>query len=222
MISPLIEIVPVPGPLDLDGVQGLVFTSANGVEQFAARSADRSLPAWCVGEMTAAAARRAGFAARSADGDVGDLAALVVAAQRAGRGRLPARARAACGGRPRRHGCAAAGVPARAAEIYDQAPRPLTAEARALLAAGGIDVLTFFSPRTARLFAAEARAPGGTFRARVAVSLSAGGRRGLRRARAGRARGSPRRRPATACWRRSAAAGRDRPGHRLVTPKRLA
>ena len=86
VVSPVLEIVPLPAPLDLDGLQGLIFTSANGVEQFAARSPDRSLPAWCVGAMTAAAARRAGFAARSADGDVGDLAALVVAGHRPGAG----------------------------------------------------------------------------------------------------------------------------------------
>ena len=61
VVSPILEIVPLPAPLDLDGLQGLIFTSANGVEQFAARSPDRSLPAWCVGEMTAAAARRAGL-----------------------------------------------------------------------------------------------------------------------------------------------------------------
>ena len=49
---------------------------------------------------------------------------------------------------------AAAGVPARAAAIYDQVPRPLTAEARDAARRGGIDVLALFSPRTARLFAA--------------------------------------------------------------------
>ena len=38
VISPLLEIVPLPAPLDLDGLQGLIFTSANGVEQFAART----------------------------------------------------------------------------------------------------------------------------------------------------------------------------------------
>ena len=171
VVSPVLEIVPLPAPLDLDGLQGLIFTSANGVEQFAARSPDRSLPAWCVGEMTAAAARRAGFAARSADGDVGDLAALVVAGHRPGAGDfLHLRGAHAAGDLTGR--LAAAGVPARAAAIYDQRPRPLTAEALALLAAGGMDVLTFFSPRTARLVAAAGHGAGWNLSRTVAVALS--------------------------------------------------
>ena len=82
VISPLLEIVPLPAPLDLADVQGLIFTSANGVEQFAARTPDRSLPAWCVGDDDRRrGAARAGFAARSADGDVADLAALIAEAR---------------------------------------------------------------------------------------------------------------------------------------------
>ena len=49
VVSPILEIVPVAAALDLDGLQGLIFTSANGVEQFAARTPERSLTAWCVG-----------------------------------------------------------------------------------------------------------------------------------------------------------------------------
>jgi uroporphyrinogen-III synthase len=172
VLAPLIEIVALPAPLDLERVQGLIFTSANGVEQFAARTPDRSLPAWCVGAMTAAAARQAGLAARSADGDVADLAALVAREHRPGAGDfLHLRGAHATGDLIGR--LTAAGVPARAAEIYDQAPRPLSEEARDLLARGRIDVLTFFSPRTARLFAAEAAGAGWDLSRTVAVSLSA-------------------------------------------------
>jgi uroporphyrinogen-III synthase len=156
--------------LDLDGLQGLVFTSANGVEQFAALSAERRLPAYCVGDMTAAAARRAGLTARSADGDVMALAALVAAAHRPGAGSfLHLRGRHAAGDLIGR--LAAAGVPARAAEIYDQAPRPLDPAAAGLLAAGRADVLAFFSPRTARLFAEAARAARWSLATVTAVSL---------------------------------------------------
>ena len=63
-------------------------------------------------------------------------------------------------------------MPARAAAIYDQRPRPLTAEALALLAAGGMEVLTFFSPRTARLVAAAGRGAGWNLSRTVAVALS--------------------------------------------------
>jgi uroporphyrinogen-III synthase len=172
VVSPILAIVPRPAPLDLDGLQGLVFTSANGVEQFAAQCAERGLTAWCVGEMTAAAARRAGFAARSADGAVGDLAALVAAGHRPGAGGfLHLRGTHAAGDLVAM--LAARGVPARAAVIYEQAPQPLTGQARALLRAGGIDVVALFSPRTARLFAAAGRGAGWDLSRSVAVSLSA-------------------------------------------------
>jgi uroporphyrinogen-III synthase len=171
VVSPILEIVPVAAALDLDGLQGLIFTSANGVEQFAARTPERSLPAWCVGEMTAAAAREAGFEARSADGAVDELAALVVAGHRPGAGGfLHVRGAHAAGDLVGR--LAAAGVPARAAAIYDQVPRPLSAEARALLAAGGVDVVTFFSPRTARLMAEAGRGAGWDLSRAVTVALS--------------------------------------------------
>ena len=58
----------------------LVFTSANGVAAFAALTPDRALPVFTVGDATAEAARAAGFAAvRSAGGDIGMLAALLLA-----------------------------------------------------------------------------------------------------------------------------------------------
>jgi uroporphyrinogen-III synthase len=63
---------------DLAGAQALLFTSANGVRAFAAQTRARDLPALCVGEATAEAARKAGFAdVRAADGDVDVLAQLV-------------------------------------------------------------------------------------------------------------------------------------------------
>ncbi len=152
VIAPLIEVTPLPGVPDLSGLQGLLFTSANGVAQLAARSPERGLPAWCVGEMTAAAARAAGFAARSADGDMTALVALVARAHRPGGGAfLHLRGRHAAGDLVA--ALTAKGVPARAAEIYDQRPCPVVPEVRSLLARGDVEVLAFFSPRTARLFA---------------------------------------------------------------------
>ena len=62
----------------LIGVQALIFTSANGVRVFAAASQDRSLPAYTVGDASAAVARDAGFTdVRSADGDIAALAKLI-------------------------------------------------------------------------------------------------------------------------------------------------
>jgi uroporphyrinogen-III synthase len=178
LVSPLIEIAPVAGALDLGGLQGIVFTSANGVEQFTARSPERGLVAWCVGDMTAAAAEAAGFEARSADGDVNALAALVVAANRPGAGAfLHVRGRHAAGDLV--GNLTAAGVAARAAEIYDQTPLRLAGPARGLLAQGGPAVLALFSPRSARLFAAEARDAGWPLGRVTAVSIAAAADAGL-------------------------------------------
>ena len=49
------------GPF-LDGVQAVLFTSANGVRAFAAATTRRGFRAFAVGDATAAAARAAGFA----------------------------------------------------------------------------------------------------------------------------------------------------------------
>jgi uroporphyrinogen-III synthase len=169
--APLIAIAAVPAELDLGGLQGLLFTSANGVEQFAARWPERALPAFCVGETTAAAAGAAGFATRSADGDVAALAALVAREAVPGAGGfLHLRGRHAAGDLVGR--LKAAGLEARAAEIYDQTPCPMPEAARRLLADGRVEVLTFFSPRTARLFAAEALRAGWRLEGATAVSLS--------------------------------------------------
>jgi uroporphyrinogen-III synthase len=81
LAAPVLTIEPVPGAPPLDGVQALLFTSSNGVRAFAALSHRRDLPALCVGDATSDAACAAGFPdVRSADGDVGALAALAIAA----------------------------------------------------------------------------------------------------------------------------------------------
>jgi uroporphyrinogen-III synthase len=178
VLAPLIAIAPLPAPLDLDGVQALLFTSANGVEQFAARCSDRSLPALCVGAMTAAAATRAGFAARAADGNVEALARLAAETHVSGAGAmLHLRGRHAAGDLTGL--LAAAGVPARAAEIYDQRAVAISREAAALLATGRAEVLTFFSARTARIFADQAAAARWPLAAATAVALSAATDAGL-------------------------------------------
>jgi uroporphyrinogen-III synthase len=172
VVAPLIDIEPVPAALDLAGVQGLAFTSANGVEQFAAVCPDRTLTAFCVGDVTAEAARAAGFRAESATGDVAALADLLVRSYRPGAGAfLHVRGRHAAGDLAGR--LEKAGVPARAAEIYDQVERPLAGPAEAALAAGEEAVVLLFSPRTARLFAGEARASGWQLGRATVVSLSA-------------------------------------------------
>ena len=80
LIEPLLEIRHLEdAEIDLQGVQALLFTSANGVRAFAALSPRRDLKALTVGDGSAEVARQAGFGTvESAKGDVEALAALVV------------------------------------------------------------------------------------------------------------------------------------------------
>ena len=80
-VSPLLAPKLLAPPLPAGPFRAVVFTSETGVAGFRRVSADTGLPAWCVGDRTAAAAREAGFETRSA---AGDLAALVEAIRRAG------------------------------------------------------------------------------------------------------------------------------------------
>jgi uroporphyrinogen-III synthase len=172
VVSPMTRITPTEAPLDLAGASGLLFTSANGVEQFAARAVATDLPAYCVGAMTAAAARAAGLRAESAEGDVIALAALARAAFRPGDGPfIHIRGRHAAGDLIGR--LAEAGVPARAAEIYAQEPAPLGPEAARLFVEGAIGVVTQFSPRSAAALARAISSAGWPIGDLVSVSMSA-------------------------------------------------
>jgi uroporphyrinogen-III synthase len=89
IVAPLLTIEPVAANTDLSGLQALLFTSANGVAAFARATADRALPAFCVGEATGDAARAEGFTdIRVAGGDVRALADLVTSSARQEHGSL--------------------------------------------------------------------------------------------------------------------------------------
>jgi uroporphyrinogen-III synthase len=167
IVAPLLAIEALPCVPDLAGITALAFTSANGVDQFAARSAERGLPAYCVGQMTAAEAARAGFVTRSADGDVASLAELI-AREHPGGAVLHVRGRHAAGDLVGR--LIAAGVAARPAVLYAQQTRSLPVAAVATLAQGA--AVALFSPRTAKLFADAARVGGWELGRASAVALS--------------------------------------------------
>lgn len=79
VLAPLLRIEARPFDADVQNVQALLFTSVNGVRAFASASDARRLRVLCVGDATAAAARKEGFLdARSADGDVDALAAMAI------------------------------------------------------------------------------------------------------------------------------------------------
>lgn len=159
LVAPLMEIVPRDIAIDLSGVSGLIFTSDAGVTAFADRSVRRDLPAWCVGDRTAQAARDIGLTAHSAHGDAQDLIAMI--RQAAPNGRLL-----------HLHGAHTrgevvetlnkAGLPARGLAIYDQAACPPSTTFRDAIEGALPVIVPLFSPRSAQLFAqaSEGSQPG--------------------------------------------------------------
>lgn len=162
VLEPLMCIEFIDGPpLDLDGIQALLVTSANGVRAFCNRDSRRHLPVFAVGGATAKAAHMAGFAAvSSASGDVAALAALVCGRLRAEGGDLLHVAGTRLAGD-------LAGMLAgnefncRREVLYGaNVAAALSAEAVRDLEEGGLDGVVFFSPRTASVFAALVRRAG--------------------------------------------------------------
>jgi uroporphyrinogen-III synthase len=156
VIEPLIAIRNEPdAKVDLDGVQALLFTSANGVRAFAAASPRRDLGVLAVGDATATAARLAGFAAvESAGGDVEDLAQLAVQRLKPENGALLHAAGSAIAGDLSGR-LEAAGFAVRRAVLYRAEPaRELSPGARAALRERTVDIVVLFSPRTAKAFVA--------------------------------------------------------------------
>ncbi|MEM9049781.1 MAG: uroporphyrinogen-III synthase [Pseudomonadota bacterium] len=153
IIWPLIRIEDEPVALALDGVQALLFTSSNAVQAFARLSDRRDLPALCVGDVSAAAARAVGLTASSAQGDVGALARLAAAAYLPGAGAYM---------HLRGHDMAgdlagalrAEGIHVREAVVYAARPAMTVPDMAATALTGRQPkIVTIFSPRTARLFA---------------------------------------------------------------------
>lgn len=179
IVEPLIDIVYLDGPaLDLTGVQALAFTSANGARAAARRTNERAILVTAVGPATTAEARALGFTnvsestgegveglnrhirgtLKPTDGAILHLTGTVTA------GDLKA-------------SLTAAGFAARTERIYEaRAAETLSGALTAELAAGLVDVATFFSPRTATLFATliEAENLASACRSMSAVVLSAG------------------------------------------------
>lgn len=60
LLAPLLAVQPIDANLNLP-YDALIFTSRNGISAFASLSERRDLPAWCVGDATADAAKSHGF-----------------------------------------------------------------------------------------------------------------------------------------------------------------
>lgn len=153
--APLLDIELFPGDeLDLNGVQAVLFTSANGARAFAGRSAERFLPALCVGDATAREAFALGFdTVKSAAGDVEALAQLVGTECQTDGGALlhPAGSKVAgdLAGRLEQQGYTYR------REVLYQAIKAedLPQIAQDALKAGSLDGVLLYSPRTGAAFA---------------------------------------------------------------------
>jgi uroporphyrinogen-III synthase len=155
-IEPLIDIVTRKGPpLDLAGVQALLFTSANGARAAAARTVQRAISVVAVGPATAAAARAAGFlnVVESQGEGVAGLAAHVRTTLTPGKGALLHPAGTATAG-DLAASLSAHGFVVRRETLYEaRAAESISGALSAELGAGSIAAAMFFSPRTASLFA---------------------------------------------------------------------
>lgn len=177
MIEPLLDIVPADDAVvETEGAQGILVTSANGIRALARLHAGRDLPVWTVGDASAREARALGFTrVESADGDVEGLAALVAAKVDAKAGALLHAAGSVnagdLSGRLTGLGYEVRRLVLYRAETATALSSALTEE----LAAGGLDLALFFSPRTAKTFATLARAAGvqGSLSRLAAYALSA-------------------------------------------------
>ncbi|MEE9453011.1 MAG: uroporphyrinogen-III synthase [Paracoccaceae bacterium] len=154
LISPLMDIQPTGALPDVSSFQALLFTSMNGVETFIKMGGQTDLTCFCVGDRTAIAARALGLKARSAAGNVQSLISLICDTSDPNHGALlHIRGEHTTGDVIAK--LTARGFAIREAVLYRQNPVPLTPQARAAFLSGEIDALPLFSPRTARLLAAE-------------------------------------------------------------------
>ncbi len=154
LIAPMLSIRSIAdAALVTRGIQGVLFTSANGVRAFAARSDRRGLTVWCVGPATASTAREAGFHdVRTAGGNVQELAKMVIENVKPSEGALLHAAGSTVAG-DLAGLLSKAGFTVDRATLYEAVPASsLPAEAAEALAARTVRAVLFFSPRTADSF----------------------------------------------------------------------
>ncbi|WP_404382349.1 uroporphyrinogen-III synthase [Caenispirillum salinarum] len=164
VIEPLFSISIIPAAnADTTDAQGFLITSANGARSLA-ETLERDhpeafgLPAYCVGEASAATARERGFSqVRSADGDVTALAALVRAKARPEDGVLVHAAGTHVAG-DLSGLLEEEGFSVRRQRLYETRQAvALSRETADLLATKSVHAALFYSPRTAKIFVDLAR-----------------------------------------------------------------
>lgn len=153
LINPLLSIH-VSGPLpDLSGVSGLIFTSANVLDAYAALGGTvLDIPAIAVGPSTGKAAREFGFRTDVAGGTADQVVDYVLSQGYAGP-LMHLRGEAAIGDISQR--LTAAGVETSEAVLYTQALEPFSMATREALSQDRPIIAPVFSPRTARQLVRE-------------------------------------------------------------------
>jgi uroporphyrinogen-III synthase len=155
LVAPLMDVHIHDGPpLVLDGVQGVLATSANGVRALAKRTARRDIPTYAVGPQTAEAARRAGFSfVRGAEGDAAMLVEAVASWAKPDKGALLHAAGAETAVRMRQ-ALQAKGFAVTDEILYEAVPvAKLPEKAEQALSNNALDGVLLFSPRSAKTFA---------------------------------------------------------------------
>jgi uroporphyrinogen-III synthase len=151
-LSPLIQPVFLHPAMPAADFHAVIFTSETGVAT-AASYADLPKLAYCVGDQTARAARRAGFVTRSAAGDAAALVHMVLQTAQ------PQPLLHICGTDTRgdvAERLNSAGIETQVLVTYRQDAAQLTPAAQRLLSRNAPIVVPLFSPRTARIFATQA------------------------------------------------------------------
>jgi uroporphyrinogen-III synthase len=155
IIAPLMTVQLREGPvLTLEGVQGVLATSANGVRAFSQRTPRRDLPVYAVGPQTAESARSAGFKkVLSAEGDSNALVEFVGQSADPSKGMLLHAAGSETAGRVRQ-ALQAKGFTVETDVLYDAVPvTALPQNALEVLKDGTLQGVLLFSPRSAKTFA---------------------------------------------------------------------
>lgn len=152
LIAPLTEVVALPiDGAALDGIKGLVLTSANALPPLAGHLSPGS-PAFCVGAATGRAARAAGLAVHHAEGDAQSLLKLLLK-QRPEGPLLHVHGRDLAFDVAR--ALTAAGIACTGVVGYEAREIPWPPGTAARIAAAPACYAPVFSPRAARLLAAR-------------------------------------------------------------------
>ncbi len=150
-LSPLLEIVPLAVP-PLQGISGLIFTSAVAPELIAKAYKRRDVTCYCVGQATARAAQDHGFLTVCFDGDADQLVQGLI--ERRPPGRLlhlhGLHTTGSVAGRLNQ-----AGLNVQNHAVYDQRLQPLSDGAITAFENEGTLIAPVFSPRTAQQLADE-------------------------------------------------------------------